>query len=338
MTEISYRPYESGDEKAILETFNLVFREVCGEGYQDRDMERWCWSFLENPAGYRIMLGMTEDGRVACQYAGIPMKVYTSAGTGQELSFFHAVDSMVHPEFRAGIRKKGAFIEVAKRFFDRFGGSTDELGFGYPVRPAWRIGERYLGYRLIKSLDFLLAEIDVRPSPVPTAVQVEQIERFDAGQDELYESLKNEFPCMLIKDSRYLNWRYADCEDVDYRILQATAEGKARGYLVLRTEASLVPDSATIGDLLVHPADSECLDALLASAEQLAAAAGCKQLLTVQNDKQAFGEAFLARSFHAEPSANWLERKLGSRDWTSGLTQEWLGENWVYMLGDSDLF
>ena len=250
MTEISYRPYESGDEKAILETFNLVFREVCGEGYQDRDMERWRWSFLENPAGYRIMLGMTEDGRVACQYAGIPMKVYTSAGTGQELSFFHAVDSMVHPEFRAGIRKKGAFIEVAKRFFDRFGGSTDELGFGYPVRPAWRIGERYLGYRLIKSLDFLLAEIDVRPSPVPTAVQVEQIERFDAGQDELYESLKNEFPCMLIKDSRYLNWRYADCEDVDYRILQATAEGKARGYLVLRTEASLVPDSATIGDLL----------------------------------------------------------------------------------------
>ena len=140
MTEISYRGYEPGDESQILATFNLVFREVIGDDFVDRTLERWRWSFVDNPAGSRIVLGLADDGRVACQYAATPMRVWCSQDGGHELSFFHAVDSMVHPEFRIGLRRRGLFLEVAERFFDEYGGKLDHFGFGYPVLPAWRIG------------------------------------------------------------------------------------------------------------------------------------------------------------------------------------------------------
>lgn len=333
MTEITFRLYQPGDEVPILETFNRTFAEAWDEGYVDRTLAEWEWEFLGNPAGHRILLGMAEDGRVACQYAAVPIRVWA----GRELSFFHAVDSMVHPEFRTGLRKRGLFLEVAERFFEEFGGKVDDLGFGYPVRPAWRIGERFLGYRLIRSLDYLL-----RPTAdllsAPAAIEVREVERFSPALDAFELGLRNDFDCMTIKDRGYLDWRYPDCPRHDYHILEAWDGDQYRGFVVLRLEGGLVPDSAMIGDFLVAPDDRDALRALLATANRLARDSGCSQLLTVQNPELPLFGVLSDLGFRAEPSSNWLERKLGSRDWTSGLDQEWLGGHWQYCLGDSDLF
>ena len=61
---LTIRPYRYGDEHKILETFNLVFREVCGADYVDRTMEQWQWAYPNNPAGHRISLAVAEDGTV----------------------------------------------------------------------------------------------------------------------------------------------------------------------------------------------------------------------------------------------------------------------------------
>ncbi len=335
-TQIEFRGYEPGDEAAILATFNLTFREVCGEGYQDRTLEQWRWEFENNPAGRRILLGMAEDGRVACQYAGVPIRVWASADGGRELSFFHAVDSMVHPDFRKGLRKRSLFIDVAELFFERYGGKDDHLGFGYPVRPAWRIGERYLGYRLIRNLDFLRRPCGGPLEDLP--IRVERVDRFSADVDALFERLRDRFECITIKDSTYLNWRYADCPNHAYLLLQAMRGGLLAGIAVVRSEGGLAPNSATIGDLLVDPVDGEALHALISWADRFAGDMGCRHLMTVENPQLPIGQAYERLGFEREPSAEWLERKLGSRDWTSGLSQEWLAAHWSYALGDSDLF
>ena len=340
---VEFREYEPGDESGILDTFNLTFREVCGEDYVDRDLEHWRWEFEQNPAGRRILLAMADDGRVAAQYAGIPMRVHCNLDGGRELSFFHAVDSMVHPEFRKGLSKRPLFIEVAERFFERYGGSEDHLGFGYPVRPAWRIGERYLGYRLVRSIDFLRRPIAARSAAdegeaAGAGIVVERIERFGPEADYLFEDAKDSLACVTYKDARYLNWRYADCPSTDYTLLAASRAGTLCAWAVMRSEGALAPDSATIGDLLVPDGDDEALAALVAEAERIGREADCSHLMTVQNPELPTGRAFAALGFVSEPSSNWLERKLGSRDWTSGLTQEWLAQNWSYTLGDSDLF
>ena len=335
MADVELREYRPGDETAILATFNLVFREVCGDSYVDRTRERWRWEFADNPQGMRVMLAVTSDGLVAGQYAGVPMRVW-SAQHGRELSFFHAVDSMVHPDYRKGLRKKSLFIEVAERYFETWGGVADELGFGYPVRPAWRVGERYLGYRLVRTLDFLRRPTGAVPSDSPVTVDV--VEAFPREVDALFAEARQHCACTTVKDARYLDWRYAACPDVDYFLLWAHRWGRPAGSCVLRTEGGLVPATATIGDILIDPTDSETLPAIVQRCDELAVTAGCTHLMTVQNPQVAVGRAFAEIGFTPEPSATWLERKLGSRDFTSGLTQEWLAENWAYALGDSDLF
>ncbi|PIE24471.1 MAG: hypothetical protein CSA62_04115 [Planctomycetota bacterium] len=334
MSEIQFREYQPGDEQAILDTFNLTFREVCGEGYVDRELSHWEWEFGQNPAGARMMLAFAPDGRCAAQYAATPMKVVLAGG--KELSFFHAVDSMVHPEFRKGLSKRPIFVDMAERFFERYGGREDHLGFGYPVRPAWRIGERYLGYRLIRTLEYLLQNVGV--AKAPSEVEVELSDRFPEQVDELFAELQPGFACTVEKSFVYLDWRYRRCPSIEYKILLARREGRLRGFAVVRSDGGLVPGAATIGDLLVGSDEPEILAALVAKAHEIARAAGCTQLLTVQNPELPWAEEFRSLGFEAEPSSHWLERKLGSRDWSSGLTQEWLGEHWYYQLGDSDLF
>jgi hypothetical protein len=61
-TGLVIRPYRPGDEHAILRTFNLVFREVCGPGYVDRTLAQWRWAWLDNPIGHRISLAVADDG------------------------------------------------------------------------------------------------------------------------------------------------------------------------------------------------------------------------------------------------------------------------------------
>ena len=43
--DLTIRLYQDGDEHKILETFNLVFREVCGPEYVDRTLEQWQWAY-----------------------------------------------------------------------------------------------------------------------------------------------------------------------------------------------------------------------------------------------------------------------------------------------------
>jgi hypothetical protein len=333
MTEIDFRLYQPGDEGPILETFNRTFSESWDEGYVDRTLAQWKWEFLGNPAGHRIMLGMADDGRVACQYAAVPIRVWA----GKELSFFHAVDSMVHPDFRSGLRKRGLFLEVADLFFEEFGGKVDHLGFGYPIRPAWRIGERFLGYRLIRNLDYMLLPVEGDLS-APEGIEVREVDRFSPQVDAFEQGLRSGYACMTIKDKPYLDWRYARCPSHDYRILEAWSGSDYRGFVVLRVEGGLVPDSAMIGDSLIAPGDGEALRALVAAVLVLARANDCSQLLTVQNPELSQYDALCSLGFAPQPSSQWLERKLGSRDWTSGLDQEWLAQHWNYCLGDSDLF
>ena len=337
MDEVQYRLYEPGDEHGILETFNLTFRAAwVGPGYVDRTLSEWRWIFTQNPAGCRIMLGFAADGRVICQYAGVPMRVWTSDGGGRELSFFHAVDSMAHPDFRGGLRKRGIFMQVADRFFDEYGGKTDHLGFGYPIRPAWRIGNRYLGYKEVRLLDFLLRPAG--PLAAPEGIDVLRVDSAPDDLDAFEQELRPLFPCMTIKTKEYLDWRYCACPHHDYHLLVARRDGKLAGLAALRTEGALVPDHATIGDILIRPDDRESLRALVAAANDAASRAGNKGLLTVQNPRLPLSDGYLSLGFQPHPSGQWMERRLGSRDWTANLSPEWLAENWQYVLGDSDLF
>ncbi|MCA8955414.1 MAG: hypothetical protein KDC87_05035, partial [Planctomycetes bacterium] len=141
MSDYTIRGYQPGDERAILETFNLVFREVCGESYVDRELDFWRWEFEQCPFGHRISLAFTDDGVCAAQYAGV---VYPMATAFGDTTFVHIVDSMAHPEHRQGLKRPGLFVKTAYPWFELCHRMGDAVMYGYPVPIAERIGQRYL--------------------------------------------------------------------------------------------------------------------------------------------------------------------------------------------------
>ncbi len=334
-SELTIRPYRPGDEHAILQTFNLVFREVCGPTYVDRTLEQWRWAWLQNPMGHRISVAVAADGTIASQYAGMPMLTDTPSGAQR---FIHCVDSMTHPNWRQGLRAKSLFVETCMPFWDHSRRIGDALFYGFPVDAAFRIGQRYLKYVLMCAIDYLIRDRALAPLVAPAGVRVERVAVVPPDLGGLYEQVRAEKSCLLRRDYRYLHWRYVENPArADYELWTARRAGRLGGLLVLKPERGLAPESATIVDWLVPERDSEVIDALLAVATRRQHEQGRQRLLAVFPQWSPEWQALHARGFTAVPSSTWMQRRLIHNICIPQITPEFLASSWWFTLGDSDL-
>jgi len=332
---LTIRPYQPGDEAAILKTFNLVFREVCGEGYVDRTQEQWRWAYPDNPAGQRISLAVADDGTIASQYAGMPMRYDTPWG---EQLLIHCVDSMTHPNWRQGLKAKSLFVETCMPFWAHSREIGDALFYGFPVDAAYRIGKRYLEYEMMRVIDFLIREREQPPLAAVAGLELERVESLPDDVDALYDEVRADKQCLLRRDARYLEWRYLENPArADYELWTVRRQGALRGLMVLKPGSGLAPDACTIADWLVPEADGDAIDALLAQAVQRQHDEGKQRLMTVFPPWSKEHAHLLARGFVETPSANWLQRRLIHNICKAEITPEFLADNWWYTLGDSDL-
>lgn len=332
---LEIRPYRRGDEDAILRTFNLVFREVCGPDYVDRTLAQWRWAYLQNPIGHRISLAVAPDGAIASQYAGMPM-LYDTPWGGQR--FVHCVDSMTHPEWRQGLKAKSLFVETCMPFWAHSLAIGDALFYGFPVDAAFRIGQRYLKYVLLGAIDYLIRERGAPPLPLPAAIEVQKVAAVPPDTGGLYDLVRADKRCLLRRDHRYLHWRYVENpQRADYELWTARRAGKLAGLMVLKPGSGLAPDAATIADWLVPERDGEAQDALLAAAVRRQHEEGKQRLMTVFPGWSAEHRALQARGFAVVPSATWMQRRLIHNICQAAITPEFLAESWWFTLGDSDL-
>jgi hypothetical protein len=334
-TGLAIRPYRPGDEHAILRTFNLVFREVCGASYVDRTLEQWRWAWLQNPIGHRISLAVAADGTVASQYAGMPMLYDTPWG---EQRFVHCVDSMTHPAFRQGLQAKSLFVETCLPFWAHSRAIGDALFYGFPVDAAFRIGQRYLKYEMMTVIDYLIRPSSAAGLALPAGIDVAKVDTVPADVGGLYTNVRADHQCLLRRDYRYLLWRYADNPArADYELWTARRSGRLVGLMVLKPGSGLAPDSATIADWLVPAAEPAAADALLAVAVRRQQEEQKERLLAVFPPWSREAQLLEQRGFVHTPSANWLQRRLIHNICSPLITAEFLAKQWWYTLGDSDL-
>ncbi|MGE3174185.1 MAG: hypothetical protein AB7O97_16270 [Planctomycetota bacterium] len=335
LPDLDIRPYRAGDEHAILGTFNRVFREVCGPGYVDRTLAQWRWQYRDNPQGHRIWLAMAPDGTCAAQYAGVPLLADTPWGPQ---TFVHCVDSMTHPDWRQGLKRKGLFVLTCEPFWDDSKRRGDALFYGFPVDTAYRIGKRYLQYTQMCIVDFLIRDRATPPLAAPPDVVVERVDAVPAEVDALYERLRADVRCMVRRDRRYLDWRYVqNPQRADYELWTARRGGALQGLLVLRPGSGLAPDAATIVDLVVPRAETAALDALLAAAVRRQHEEQRARLMTALPGWSPEHRHLEQRGFAPTPSANWLQRRLVHNINGPPVTAAFLEREWWFTLGDSDL-
>ena len=354
---IEVRPYRPGDEEAILACWNDIF-PTADRAIAPRGPETFRWYFLENPVGGepRIMLAWEGD-RVVGQYAGCPIRALLE-GRGEAV-VVQAVDLMVRPShrrmnlpdggdqvvhftdlvkrgWRAPRRRPGLFVHLGRRYYERYcGPDKDLMTYGYAV-PAWRIGNRFLGYEMVEGTMVLFRELQAAgftPAPATVGgVTVAEAEEFGAEVDGLWRRCAPELSFALVRDRAYLEWRYRDHPEHSYRIFKARdGEGRLRGLALYRRGDFIIPGAGLVVDWLVPGDEEEAAAALLGSLEQAALAEGCPVLAALFPSRSPWFLRFQRRGYLVRGT----EYILGVV--TFYRTADWLRERWYYTLGDSDL-
>ena len=328
---LTLRPYRPGDEEGIL----ALFRRAYGK---ERSLAGWRWKFCDNPAGQQIMLAVTEAGEVVGQYAGLP--VWAAKG-GRLFLFSQAVDSMVDPRFRRGLQNPGLQITLTRRFFEEYmGPGKGAIAYGFPI-PVYcgllvRTGTSTVVHKVMQ-LKRELTRGEEAPGGALTSLRyrVEQAPRFPQAVDELWERCQQELPLAIIRDARFLNWRYADCPDVTYVKLLATDRWTARlaGLAVLRLGIDGRP-AALLVDWLVPERRRGLASVLLQHCHALASASGLSQMEAWFPE---YAPQFQFLQTHGyQPTATMYA--LIATVFCEELSQEWMRGHWYYTMGDSDIY
>lgn len=328
-TSVQIRPYEPGDERAILETFNRVFAEV-DPGFVARSSELWRWSTLANPAGLRLRLAVDARGRVLAQYAGRPQRVLLE---GAPATITQCVDSMAAPEARA-LSRSTLFVRTGREFALAHGGPPghgDPFMWGFPVPAARRIGERFLGYETIRRQTALLLDGDLEPLP-PSSLRAEETTTIDRSWSEFSWRVAARYGAIGERTAEVLRWRYLEHPIHCYRLaiardLSSPTPSALLGFAVVRRAAFEGRDSLLLCDWLALP---DAWAPLLAWARHLAVGRPLLAVLPPWCEEHA---AFQDLGFRVRPTRLLLvgrsfDRRRDLRFWA---------RSWYYTLGDSDL-
>ena len=325
---ITIRSYQPGDEAQILAAFDEVFSAV-DPSFEARPPELWRWRFARNPAGQRISLALDDEGRVLAQYAGAPQLARLA---GERSTFTQGIDSFARSEVRS-LGRRGLFVRTGEHFATNFGGRLgegDPWMWGFPVRSARRIGERYLGYEpLREQLALVLdgAPMDAEESPG----EVREIDDPGPEFDAFFETQASRFGALAERDARALRWRYIDHPVHAYRLAQyRDAGGTLRGFAVFAIRDF---DGCRVGllcDWLVEP---EACAPLVNWAASLADRAGGLALVAILPPWCEEFDQLQDLGFRARRSPLFLV----GRSYDRRFRPDFWAREWYYTIGDSDL-
>ena len=328
------RRYQPGDEAGILSLFRTVFGKERSPAY-------WQWQFRDNPAGQQILLAVTDGGEIVGQCAGIPVSVAIGNRT---YAFSQMVDQMVHPRFRKGLKRPGLQLALFLDFFREFiGPGRGDMVYGFPIPEYERLIARLARTLVLQPVTGLVRELSEgsEGSVAKTShwrYRISRVDRFDRSVDRLWERCRPNLPLAVIRDARYLNWRYADCPDGCYTLLLVTDRwtGAPEGLAVLRQGLLEAPDAplTLLMDWLVPAESSTLARALLAQCHSVAVAAGRPRVRAWFPEYAREYRLLEQLGYCREPTMY----NLTANFFNDEITVEWARSHWYYTMGDSDIF
>lgn len=101
------------------------------------------------------------------------------------------------------------------------------------------------------------------PRAHATATEIDEVTDFGSDVDELWQRTRRDYPVMVPRDSRFLNWRFVDCPEPTYSRFVARRGGRAVGYVVLRHAESVELPQGHIVDLYAARGDVRTIEDLV---------------------------------------------------------------------------
>lgn len=274
------------DRAAILALLRSTWGNTQeGSATVERLEAQWDWRFLRNPeATPSVPSGfvLERDGEVVGYVSCTPMRV--------------KIRSSIQPGFSPGewvtdpTRARGYGALLMRRVMSLQGvgiAAPNEAAYPALKRLGWSDVCRLESWaRVVRADRLLLARILRRlrnaavppgglegaPGPLharPRAdgpIEIVPVARFDERFDALWDRVAPELGTAVVRDRRFLNWRYVDIPGRRYAIAAAERRGELEGYVVYYARWR---DGVLFGhviDLLVARAAASTRDVLLAYA------------------------------------------------------------------------
>ncbi len=278
------RPFEEGDERAILPLWEAVFGHPLS-------LAHYRWKVLETPervAGGSVWVAAAGE-RVVGHYAATPLRFKLGAA---ERVILHTCDAAT----AADVRKAGVFSAVAGAAHEAWKAAGVPFLIGLP-HEGWGSRRAFLGYQTMFQARWFTCPLRVdrlllrrsalalplrgllrlaagawhgllqrRAGGARKSVRVRGVEAPLAEWDDLWDRLKGGYEALVVRDRRWIAYRYASAPDRSYRLLLASRDDGPCGYLVYRVTGGAARTTGWIVDLLTAPGDSEARAALLGAA------------------------------------------------------------------------
>ena len=237
MSELSFRRYRDGDERAICRLFQKAFGRRL-------DSREWVWRFRRNPAGRGIIELAWEGATLAGHYAASPVRLRIR---GQDVIAGLSGTTMTDSRHRG----RGLFPLLARRTYERALDAGMVLVMGFPNKNSHRGLIRDLGWFDVHEVPKLVAGVgDV--GAVSGDPGIVELDRFDTGFDQLWDEVRDTCPICLVRNRGYLQWRYAEHPVNRYRIFACEERGTVAGYAVVKR----YENELHIVDILCRDADT----------------------------------------------------------------------------------
>ncbi len=328
MSKFTIRPYEPGDEAALLDLHNRAYSQ-----HAPRSRRHWEWKFRGNPSGHLdILVGESEGGDLAGVWAGVTLRFLLDH---EPCAAILQLDVATDPALRSGLAGGARLASLGRQYFAaHFRGAT-KMAWGFPEPPLHRLGLRLLKFEVLRDVIFLVRD-PTPAAPPPSAVEVRDVARFGDDADELWNTCAPELGTAVVRDARYLNWRYADHPDHPHLLLEArdARTGTLRGLATAR-EGGWNPALLSMMDWLVPAEDREAERALVHRVVAEAAARDRQYVACwFPAPSPQFARFQLDHSFFAQatPYQACFRPRGKERD------RRWYERHWYQTMGDIDFF
>lgn len=352
------RRYKEGDEKEICILFEKIFGKTMG---RTESINHWNWEYKNNPNNKLEILLATDKNKIVGHYAVIPMKMKIEAN---DYLTTLSLDTMMHKDYRG----QGMFSVLAKTLYKELEKSGIPITYGFPnvnsikgckklewfeiadlpllVKP---INFKNLFYAYIKNRflsNTLGAFLNFFSLLTPTTrkkyenIIIKNIENFDKEFDKLWNSVKDEIMISVIRDSKYLNWRYIQKPEGDYTLFSIYEKNELKGYIVLKIEKKFnlkigfIIDILTCSSNQLYP-NQLITEGILFFKKENVDIIGCLMFSHHKYYKALKKKGFIKISKKYFPQEIYFGAKLHSNLVKKGIVKK--KENWFLTWGDTDV-
>src|SRR5438093_7605854 len=199
------RPYQRGDEAAILDLFQRSFNQA-------RSVEHWRWKYEDDPYGAEhISVAFQDGGMLVGHYAGYPVAFHRA---GSDIVAHQIGDTMTDRSIRhIGRGPTSVLGQTALHFYETFCESKIAFNYGFNVDNIQKFSLRFLRSDRVEPVAYRYRDLRVAPLRRLTrleryarGIRMEIVRETTAEWNSLFARVAPQYGYLVRRDAKYVRW------------------------------------------------------------------------------------------------------------------------------------